>query len=136
MVIREWTILIPGYSVVLISLTYFMYWALAIYDTPSFSDLRTITGQFESNLRFYSRLKCQKTRKDICPRLDHTIRTSTTPIRKRPRKCMTFLSAFSIVLRIMVSVSQNGKYRVIWVRHLIDSTRTRPSASVELGKFL
>ncbi|TDL25144.1 PIG-P-domain-containing protein [Rickenella mellea] len=41
---REWAILVPAYSVVLILLTYFTYWALAIYSTPPFNDLRTVTG--------------------------------------------------------------------------------------------
>ncbi|EJC97752.1 PIG-P [Fomitiporia mediterranea MF3/22] len=40
---REWAVLLPAYSVILILLTYFTYWALALYNTPSFSDLSTIT---------------------------------------------------------------------------------------------
>jgi len=40
---REWAILIPAWSIVLVLLTYFTYWALAIYDTPAFHDLSTIT---------------------------------------------------------------------------------------------
>ncbi|KAF8518417.1 PIG-P-domain-containing protein [Hysterangium stoloniferum] len=43
---REWALLIPAYSVVLILLTYFSYWALALSATPSFSDLRTITDSY------------------------------------------------------------------------------------------
>ena len=41
---REWALLLPAYSVVLIMLTYFVYWALAISATPSFSDMATIVG--------------------------------------------------------------------------------------------
>ena len=40
---REWAIFVPAYTVVLVLLTYFVYFALALYNTPSFSDIRTIT---------------------------------------------------------------------------------------------
>ncbi|KAL0959614.1 hypothetical protein HGRIS_011317 [Hohenbuehelia grisea] len=40
---REWALLLPAYSVFLVLLTYFVYFALAIHATPSFSDLRAIT---------------------------------------------------------------------------------------------
>ncbi|KAJ7741955.1 PIG-P-domain-containing protein [Mycena maculata] len=40
---REWAILFPAYSVVLVLLTYFVYFALAIFGTPAFSDMRAIT---------------------------------------------------------------------------------------------
>ncbi|PAV15199.1 PIG-P-domain-containing [Pyrrhoderma noxium] len=40
---REWAILLPAYSVVLILLTYFTYWALALYNTPDLDELSTIT---------------------------------------------------------------------------------------------
>ncbi|KIJ36321.1 hypothetical protein M422DRAFT_34286 [Sphaerobolus stellatus SS14] len=40
---REWAILVPAYSVILILLTYFTYWALALAATPSFDELSTIT---------------------------------------------------------------------------------------------
>lgn len=42
---REWSILLPAYSIVLILLTYFIYWALALYNTPPPTDLRTIVGE-------------------------------------------------------------------------------------------
>lgn len=42
---REWSILLPAYSVVLILLTYFIYWALALFNTPPPTDLRTIVGE-------------------------------------------------------------------------------------------
>jgi phosphatidylinositol glycan class P protein len=45
---REWALLLPAYSVVLIMLTYFVYWALAISATPSFSDMSTIVGTFRT----------------------------------------------------------------------------------------
>ncbi|THH01495.1 hypothetical protein EW145_g6898 [Phellinidium pouzarii] len=41
---REWAILLPAYSVILILLTYFTYWALALYGTPSLGDMCTIIG--------------------------------------------------------------------------------------------
>jgi len=40
---REWALLLPAYSVVLVLLTYFTYFALALSGTPSFSDISTIT---------------------------------------------------------------------------------------------
>ncbi|TCD63493.1 hypothetical protein EIP91_005352 [Steccherinum ochraceum] len=39
----DWALLLPAYSIVLVLLTYFTYFALAIAGTPSFSDMRTIT---------------------------------------------------------------------------------------------
>ncbi|KAJ3544746.1 hypothetical protein NM688_g5707 [Phlebia brevispora] len=41
---REWALLIPAYTVVLVLFTYFTYFALAIASTPSFSDISTVTG--------------------------------------------------------------------------------------------
>ncbi|KAI0077363.1 PIG-P [Panus rudis PR-1116 ss-1] len=40
---REWALLLPSYSIVLVLLTYYTYFALALAGTPSFSDLSTIT---------------------------------------------------------------------------------------------
>ncbi|KZT71932.1 PIG-P-domain-containing protein [Daedalea quercina L-15889] len=40
---REWAILLPAYSMVLVLLTYFTYFALALAATPPFSDISTIT---------------------------------------------------------------------------------------------
>ncbi|EIW78625.1 PIG-P-domain-containing protein [Coniophora puteana RWD-64-598 SS2] len=40
---REWAIFVPAYTVVLVLLTYFVYFALALYNTPSFSDIKSIT---------------------------------------------------------------------------------------------
>ncbi|EPS94066.1 hypothetical protein FOMPIDRAFT_1038936 [Fomitopsis schrenkii] len=40
---REWAILLPAYSIVLVLLTYFTYFALALSGTPPFSDISTIT---------------------------------------------------------------------------------------------
>ncbi|EJF59770.1 PIG-P-domain-containing protein [Dichomitus squalens] len=42
---REWSLLIPAYGMVLVLLTYFTYFALALAGTPSFADMRTITGE-------------------------------------------------------------------------------------------
>ncbi|KAH8113746.1 PIG-P [Phellopilus nigrolimitatus] len=39
---REWALLLPAYSVMLVLLTYFAYWALALYRTPALSALCTI----------------------------------------------------------------------------------------------
>lgn len=41
----EWSLLLPAYSVVLVLLTYFVYFALAIAHTPSFSDVSAIVGE-------------------------------------------------------------------------------------------
>ncbi|TFK38044.1 PIG-P-domain-containing protein [Crucibulum laeve] len=40
---REWAILIPSWTIVVILLTYFVYWALAIAATPSFNDMSVLT---------------------------------------------------------------------------------------------
>jgi len=40
---REWALLLPSYSIVLVLLTYYAYFALAITGTPSFADMSTIT---------------------------------------------------------------------------------------------
>ena len=42
---REWALLVPAYGMVLVLLTYFTYFALALAGTPAFSDPRTITGE-------------------------------------------------------------------------------------------
>lgn len=41
---REWALLLPAYTVVLVLLTYCAYLALALSGTPSFSDVSTVTG--------------------------------------------------------------------------------------------
>lgn len=40
---REWSLLIPAYTIIIILLTYFTYWGLALSATPTFDELRTIT---------------------------------------------------------------------------------------------
>ncbi|KAL6299224.1 PIG-P-domain-containing protein [Sparassis latifolia] len=40
---REWAVLVPAYSVAVVLLTYFTYFALAFAGTPAFSDISTIT---------------------------------------------------------------------------------------------
>lgn len=42
---REWAIIVPAWSVVLVLLTYASYFALALSNTPSLSDLSCITGK-------------------------------------------------------------------------------------------
>ncbi|KDQ58662.1 hypothetical protein JAAARDRAFT_128781 [Jaapia argillacea MUCL 33604] len=42
---REWSLLIPAYTIVVILLTYFTYFALAIRATPAFNDLSTMIGE-------------------------------------------------------------------------------------------
>ncbi|KAF9018652.1 hypothetical protein BDZ89DRAFT_959914 [Hymenopellis radicata] len=42
-VFREWAVLLPAYSVVLVLLAYLVYSALAIYGAPSFSEIRAVT---------------------------------------------------------------------------------------------
>lgn len=41
---REWALLIPSWTVVLVLLTYFTYFALAIRATPAFEDMSSVTG--------------------------------------------------------------------------------------------
>lgn len=41
---REWSVLLPAYSVMLVLLTYAGYFALALSNTPSLNELRTVTG--------------------------------------------------------------------------------------------
>ncbi|KAF7326014.1 PIG-P domain-containing protein [Mycena kentingensis (nom. inval.)] len=43
---REWAILVPAYLVVICLLTYFVYFALALYGTPSFADTSAFIGSF------------------------------------------------------------------------------------------
>ncbi|KAI0319308.1 PIG-P-domain-containing protein [Amylostereum chailletii] len=40
---REWALLVPAWTVVLVLLTYATYFAMAIHGTPSFADLSTLT---------------------------------------------------------------------------------------------
>lgn len=41
---REWALLVPAWLCVIVLLTYFTYFAMALRGTPSFHDLRTIIG--------------------------------------------------------------------------------------------
>ncbi|KAJ3829310.1 PIG-P-domain-containing protein [Lentinula raphanica] len=41
---REWSLLIPAWSIVVVLLTYFTYMALTIYGTPAFDDISAVTG--------------------------------------------------------------------------------------------
>jgi len=43
---REWSLLIPAWSIIVIILTYITYWSLALLGTPRFSDLSAITDSF------------------------------------------------------------------------------------------
>jgi len=43
---REWAILLPAWSVVLIITTYIVYSSMAIAATPSFSEMRAITDSY------------------------------------------------------------------------------------------
>ena len=45
---REWALLFPAWSMVLVLLTYFTYFSLALFATPAFSDISTITGASNS----------------------------------------------------------------------------------------
>ena len=49
----EWALLLPAYSVILVLLTYFVYFALAIYRTPSFHSMATMTGMSHMRCRLY-----------------------------------------------------------------------------------
>ncbi|KAE9401043.1 hypothetical protein BT96DRAFT_818380 [Gymnopus androsaceus JB14] len=40
---REWSILLPAWSMVLVLLTYFSYMALTLYGTPAFDDVEAVT---------------------------------------------------------------------------------------------
>ncbi|KAF9233190.1 PIG-P-domain-containing protein [Melanogaster broomeanus] len=39
---REWSLLLPAYSIILVLLTYFVYFSLAIAHTPSFNDVSAL----------------------------------------------------------------------------------------------
>ncbi|ETW77846.1 hypothetical protein HETIRDRAFT_247210, partial [Heterobasidion irregulare TC 32-1] len=41
---REWALLVPAWTTVVVLLTYTTHLALALRNTPAFSDLRTLTG--------------------------------------------------------------------------------------------
>ncbi|KAL1754208.1 PIG-P [Schizophyllum commune] len=43
---REWALLLPSYTVVLVLLTYFTYLALALFGQPAFSSASTITDSY------------------------------------------------------------------------------------------
>ncbi|KAJ6627976.1 PIG-P-domain-containing protein [Mycena sp. CBHHK59/15] len=43
---REWALLFPAWSIVIALLTYFVYFALALYGTPSFSDMGSIIDSY------------------------------------------------------------------------------------------
>ena len=47
---REWALLVPAYGMVLVLLTYFTYFALALAGTPAFSEMRAITGECTTRL--------------------------------------------------------------------------------------
>lgn len=42
---REWSLLLPAWSIVVVLLTYFSYMALTIYGTPAFDEVSAITGE-------------------------------------------------------------------------------------------
>lgn len=42
---REWALLLPAYSIMLVLLTYFTVWALALSRTPALSSLQAMTGE-------------------------------------------------------------------------------------------
>ncbi|KIY47877.1 PIG-P-domain-containing protein [Fistulina hepatica ATCC 64428] len=39
---REWAILLPAYSIMAVLFTYFVYFSLALFSTPAFSDLNAV----------------------------------------------------------------------------------------------
>ena len=43
---REWAILIPSWTIIVIILTYIVYFAIAIRATPSFDDMSAISGTY------------------------------------------------------------------------------------------
>jgi phosphatidylinositol N-acetylglucosaminyltransferase subunit P len=45
---REWAILIPAWTIVVVLLTYWVYFALALYRTPAFTDISAFAGAFSS----------------------------------------------------------------------------------------
>ncbi|KAI0266513.1 PIG-P-domain-containing protein [Gloeopeniophorella convolvens] len=48
---REWALLVPSWTVVVVLLTYFTYFAMAIRATPAFSESRAYTGGFNASDR-------------------------------------------------------------------------------------
>ena len=48
LLISEWAILIPSWSIVVVILTYIVYFAIAIRATPSFDEMSAISGNSPS----------------------------------------------------------------------------------------
>ena len=93
---REWALLLPAWSVVLVLLTYFTYFSLALFATPAFSDISTITGKFNSPVLsispppFNRPAQIQRVASSIQPYL-------ILQTRARLPRCMTYQSHSSIV---------------------------------------
>ncbi|KAF8307164.1 PIG-P-domain-containing protein [Clavulina sp. PMI_390] len=68
---REWAILLPAWSVMLILFAYFGYLALALYSTPSLSSLSCITDEYawapsgEESAKFYEKFAALDTIPEI-----------------------------------------------------------------------
>jgi len=87
---REWALLFPAWSMVLVLLTYFTYFSLALFATPAFSDISTITDSMVVSL--------------IQPHL-------TSRTKRRRRRCTTYQSHWSITpCMIAVDGKKNDMY--------------------------
>lgn len=83
---REWALLLPAWSMVLVLLTYFAYFALALFATPAFSDISTITGVFTSPAPSISPVQPP----GQTPRVDSSIQPHLIlRTAARRRRCMT-----------------------------------------------
>ncbi|KAJ7100011.1 PIG-P-domain-containing protein [Mycena belliarum] len=51
---RHWAVLVPAYSVVVALLTYFVYFALALFGTPAFGDMCAVTGAADPRRNAYA----------------------------------------------------------------------------------
>lgn len=86
--------LFPAWSMVLVLLTYFAYFSLALFGTPAFSDISTITGT--SNSPVHS-LSPPVQRPGQIPGVVCSIRPHLIlQTRVRLRRCMTYQSLWSI----------------------------------------
>ena len=47
---REWAILFPSWTIIVVLLTYVVYFAIAIRATPSFDEMRAISGTHHTHL--------------------------------------------------------------------------------------
>ena len=98
---REWALLIPAWSIVVVLLTYFTYFSMAIRSTPAFSDICTYTGRLVSillrRLPFLAKVSTLQIQEGNTRTPVVQIPTLRTPDRMQYRRRMIYRLAWSIV---------------------------------------